>query len=938
MVINTNRNLSFMSKLYFVLLLISCSVTSFSQNITIKGKILDSKTQVPLESATVYLSRVSDSTVVDYTITDKNGGFAISTKKITKPVFLKVSYIGYQTYKQQLESIVTDKDFGTLRMAENGNTLGEVVVKSEAPPIRIKKDTLEFNASSFKLRPDSNVETLLKQLPGVEIDEQGKIKVNGKDVNQVLVNGKPFFDKDGKIALQSLPSDIINKVQVTDTKTRKEELTKQAASSNNASINLTIDEDKNKGLFGKFMGGYGSDKRYESSALVNYFKNKRKISLLASSNNINSTGFSMDEIFDNMGGGRNVSYFFNNDDNSYGIGNLRFGGGKGIIQSNMVGINYADEWFKGFDGNGAYFYSGTNANNSNRTRLVNLLPSGNLTTVSNGNTHEERDGHNFTFNFDYKIDSTATINVAPKFSTSKASNVGNSYQSTYDDNGQLLNDNSAQTADAVNKTNFNNTVNFNKAFKRKGRFVNVFLENINTAEDGEAINKSATQFYQDATPDDVRNQDRKTRKISDSYATEIEYAEPVTDSMQVKLGVYARFEKTTDDRKVFDFNSVTQSYSDVNALQSNFWSSTTKLVTPKTGFSIQRKKFDLSLSAGTTITGYDNSSLYLGNKTDLNKNYIFPYASAYGSFRFTKSASLWVNYEYLASFPTAEQFLPVENLTDPLNTYIGNPNLGLNETHNVNMNFNNYDYATRSGYGVYVGGQFNGNEIVSSTVYSASGKRTTTYADVSGTYETWYGVRWNKTYKSNAHTFKFVLAFNPGLAKSKGFTDGKLFEAQSLRLSPRMNFTYEYGELLTINPSYNLTYNQTDYSNYLVTSAATVVHKFNLQTTNYWPKNWVFGNDFGYTYNSNIADGFKKDFYLWNSSLAYSFYKKKITAKVKVYDLLNQNQATTRRITPTSIRDEENVVLKRYAMFSLSYKIEKFAGKEKPDRGSRFMH
>jgi hypothetical protein len=133
------------------------------------------------------------------------------------------------------------------------------------------------------------------------------------------------------------------------------------------------------------MGGYGSDKRYESSALVNYFKNKRKISLLASSNNINSTGFSMDEIFDNMGGGRNVSYFFNNEDNSYGIGNLRFGGGKGIIQSNMVGINYADEWFKGFDGNGAYFYSGTTANNTNRTRLVNLLPGG-TSTVSNGST------------------------------------------------------------------------------------------------------------------------------------------------------------------------------------------------------------------------------------------------------------------------------------------------------------------------------------------------------------------------------------------------------------------------------------------------------------------------------------------------------------------------------------------------------------------------
>lgn len=105
-------------------------------------------------------------------------------------------------------------------MEENANNLNEVTIKSEAPPIKLK-DTLEFNASSFKVRPDSNVETLLKQLPGVEIDADGKITVNGKEVNQVLVNGKPFFDKDGKIALQVCLPDIINKVQVSDTKTKK---------------------------------------------------------------------------------------------------------------------------------------------------------------------------------------------------------------------------------------------------------------------------------------------------------------------------------------------------------------------------------------------------------------------------------------------------------------------------------------------------------------------------------------------------------------------------------------------------------------------------------------------------------------------------------------------------------------------------------------------
>ena len=116
-----------------------------------------------------------------------------------------------------------------------------------------------------------------------------------------------------------------------------------------------------------------------------------------------------------------------------------------------------------------------------------------------------------------------------------------------------------------------------------------------------------------------------------------------------------------------------------------------------------------------------------------------------------------------------------------------------------------------------------------------------------------------------------------------------------------------------------------------------MLHKFNIQTTNYWPSNWVFGNDFGYNYNSNIADGFKKDFYLWNTSISYSFLSKKWMAKVKVYDVLNQNQSQTRLITSTTIRDEQNSVLKRYVMFSLTYKIDKFAGKEKKSNKSRVM-
>jgi hypothetical protein len=927
-----------MVKIYSFLFFLFLSFSSFAQsNITIKGKILDKNTQVPLEAATVYLSSVKDSAIIDYTISDKNGFFKMDVKKIINPVFLKISYTGYQNFKQEVVAIPESKDFGILHLLENTNILSEVVVKGEAPPIRIKKDTLEFNAASFKVRPDANVETLLKQLPGVEIDAEGKITVNGKEVNQVLVNGKPFFDKDGKIALQSLPSNIINKVQISDTKTKKEELTKQAGSSNNSSINLTIDENKNKGFFGKFMGGFGTDNRYESSALINYFKNKRKISVLASSNNINSTGFSMDEIFDNMGGGRNSSSFYYSD-GTYGIGNMRFGGGKGIVQSNMVGVNYADEWLKNFDSNGSYFFTNSNSKNTNKTKQVNFLPSGNFTTESNANTTEERLGHNFNSTFEYKIDSTATITFSPKFINANNKFSGTSSELSMDQNNQLLNKNTSESIEDTDINNFKNTINFNKSFKRKGRFLNVNFDNDNKAENSNVINKSKTVFFQGLEPDDVRDQEKKSRNVKDLYSSEIEYIEPLKDSLKIKAGIYYRSEKSSEDKKTNDFDSFSQSYSDENASLTNYSTSNITLVTPKTGFGMEKKKYNFDVNLGTTIAQFDTHSLYLGATNNLNKNYVFPFVNAYGSFKISKSKSIYTRYGYDVNFPTASQVLPIENLANPLNTFIGNPDLNLIKNHNGYFNFGNFDMKTRSGYNLYFSVNYYNNQVVSSVTYDQNRKRTTTYENVSGTYSSWFGGYWNKSIKKEAHNFKFGFGLNSAIDLAKGFTDGELFEAKSLRVTPRVNFTYEYGELFTINPTYNFTYSETKYTNYLVSSTSNVLHKFNVQTTNYWPKNWVFGNDFGYTYNSNIADGFKKDFYLWNTSLAYSFYDKKMTIKAKVYDMLNQNQSATRTITPTAIRDEENIVLKRYLMFSLTYKIEKFAGKEKPSRNRTMFY
>lgn len=914
--------------LQFVLFFLFTCSFSFAQTYSIKGKITEEGTKLPIESATVYITSVKDSTVLDYTITNNLGNFNFKIKKISQPVFLKISFVGYNTYKQTLESINKDFDFGTIEMKEAVNTLNEVVIKNEAPPIRIKKDTLEFNASSFKVRPDANVETLLKQLPGVEIDAEGKITVNGKEVNQILVNGKPFFDKDGKIALQNLPSDIINKVQVTDTKTKKEELSGQAASSNNASINLTIDEKKNKGLFGKFMVGGGSDKRYESSALLNYFKGKQKVSVLASSNNINATGFSMDEIFDNMQGSRNNS-FYTSSDGSFGLNGMRFGGGKGITHSNLVGINYADEYGKDFTNASSYFYASADSKNTNKTNEINLLPTGNFTTNSNSETSEDKFSHNLNLELEYKIDSTASFVIVPKFAKSNNKSRSNSFQSSIDENNQLLNESDSFNSSDTDVTSFTNNIDFNKSFRRKGRNFSASLRNENSKNEITNLTNSSTNFYQGTDPNDFRNQQKITRDLSDSYSAGFEYSEPITDSLKIGVSLDFEYEKKSQDRKAFDFDGLTNSYSNENLELTNFLTSTTNTVSPKASISTRKKKYNFTFNLGQNITQFDNHSLYLGNVVDLNKNYILPSADVYGGYNFTKTKSIWINYNYEVDFPSASQILPVENLANPLNTYIGNADLNPNKYHRIYFSFRDYDYATRSGYSIYMGGSIYDSQVVSSTTFDANRKRTTTYQNISGTYESWFGFHWNRSIKKGVHNFKFGFGLNGGYDLSRGYTDGQVFDAKVLDITPRANFTYEYGELFTINPTYRYTINQTNYENYTISSASSFVHKFNVQTTNYWPKNWVFGNDFGYTYNSNIADGFKKDFYLLNTSLSYSFFEKKFMAKVKVYDLLNQNQNATRTISATTIRDEENIVLKRYVMFSLTYKLEKFGAKEK---------
>ncbi|NQY06563.1 MAG: carboxypeptidase-like regulatory domain-containing protein, partial [Flavobacteriaceae bacterium] len=257
------------------------SLIGYSQSVQFKvsGTIVAQEDQTPLESATVFLQKQKDSSLVTYTITDKNGKFSLQEKLFDTNVELFISYVGFGNYSKKINAQETPElELGNIGLAESANQLDEVIVRAVAP-ITIKKDTLEFNVKSFKTKKDATVEDLLKELPGVEVDEEGKIKVNGKEVSKILVNGKPFFGDDPTITTRNLTKDIIEKVQITDTKSKSEAFTGEEGDQENKTINLTIKEENNKGTFGRLAAGAGSDKRFEYAGIVNRFDNDRRISV-----------------------------------------------------------------------------------------------------------------------------------------------------------------------------------------------------------------------------------------------------------------------------------------------------------------------------------------------------------------------------------------------------------------------------------------------------------------------------------------------------------------------------------------------------------------------------------------------------------------------------------------------------------------------------------
>ncbi len=916
-------------RLFFLFTLLTITNMVFAQDYTILGKLIDDTTGKPLESATVFAEALKDSTLLGYTITNRKGEFELDIQTKAKKVNVFISFTGLQTIQKTIDLDKPTVILGSLFMQEQPESLDEVVVVAERAPITIKKDTLEFNVASFKTKQGASVEDLLKKLPGVEVDENGKITVNGKEVSQVLVNGKPFFGNDPTIATKNIPKDIVDKIQVVDTKTKTEEFTGEKGDQKTKTINITIDEEKNKGTFGRITAGAGTDDRYKVSGILNYFNKDLRISILGGKNNVNTPGFSFNEIRDMVGGGRSISW---NSNGSFSIDGRSFGGQRGITTSSTLGGYFTNQLSEKNSMTMDYFTSNSVSNDKTITRRENYIPDNNYILDKTENYKGDILSHAVNLNFETEIDSTFKIIVKPSLNYAKGKSTTTNQAASTTFLNELINSSSASVIrESVNHT-FENSFEMVKKLGSSGSYVEFTMDNQIRKNTADELQQSLNTIFGDNPEEINRDQQISQNNSERSLNTNFRYKYPIiADSLFINVSYQYRNDKEKYSTTTFDYNQSTQGYSLFNAAQSTDFVFDNIRQNPQIGLNYVAKKFSLTVSGGTvfrTLKVQDYLHDIQTKKTFTNLN-----LSAWGNVTLSNNRSIYFNYSLDNSPPQANQLQPFTDTSDPLFLISGNPDLKPTQTHQWYSGYNAYDFKSKSGVFIYLNASFREDEIVSKTEVDENLVRHVTYANVNGGFQIGNSIHINKQIKTDStYTLKIRGGFWQSYRKTINFTNDVLYNNKVYSITPNLGFTLNFSELVEIEPRYSLSITNSQFSLDNFDTQNFISHRVRLKTATFFPKMVEWRNEVSYTYNPNVASGFEKQFVIWNMSLGVKMFKDRGLFKAQVFDLLQQRNNIRRTATQDYVQDVQSTVLQQYFMFSFTYNLKKVGGK-KPSLG-----
>ena len=903
-------------------ILLQLAITSFAQNVTIQGILADSL-QSPLMSATVVLLNPQDSTMEYFAITTSTGNFKIKNIKRGEYIF-QASYIGYESIFNPIDLSDAKEllQMGTLVLKREQKLLGEVTVNAERIPILIKKDTVEYNAGSFKVKPNAPVEELLRRLPGVEVDKNGTIKAHGKEVNSIMVDGKEFFGNDPKIASQNLPADAIDKVQVYDKKSEMAEFTGVDDGVKDKTINLKLKDGKKKGYFGNVSAGYGSDDRFESKVNVNRFNKKSQLSLIGRMNNINENGFSFSDYLNFSGGLENMM------ENGGEDGQLTFGGNTGIpfdagqpnygfTNTGSGGANFNFDISKKTEFSGSYFFNRIKKREEAASLRQNFFEENTFPSEVTEDKTTKNNHHRINTKIRSKIDFNQILTLRTNFTLSDGL-FQNIAKNNIFNTQQLLENTSRNNNDYDNRNwTVNTRLSYLLKFKKKGRS---FAANLDGgAQDNERTNnlESINSFLinqPNLTFSDSIHQVQNQNQNQLAYSLNAAYTEPISRKSYLQFR-YSRGNYTNDlTREVFDIQNEVKQRNDSlsNSYDRKYFYDRGGLT-----YKINGKKY--IFSAGAQIQHSKLDGQIGGVETPIVKNFwaVLPAMNFY--YDFANSHTLRLNYRTNVQEPSLEQLQPIVNNVNPLNLYLGNPDLRPEYNHQLGVQYMLFDQFNFRSLFASLNTRYTTDKITNARSIDALFIQTTQPINVKKDWATNGSISYDTPLK--------FMRSKMGIRLSGTYNQGILFlnsiENKSNRLNTSIDFTIENRkkDIVDILVGVNWSYNQSKYS-----VSKTFDQKFNTITyfsdwTLTLMKDWTIGTSFDYTIYQGADFANQQQVPMWNASISRPVFKHRGTIEVAARDLLNQGIGINRQNTLNYIEDTRVQSLGRYVMLTFSYSL-----------------
>lgn len=924
--------------LFLAFLSLLLAFSARAQKFTIRGQATDS-TKVGMPSATVMLLQAKDSALVSFGSTDRQGMFEL--KNVSRGDYqLKITFVGYLPATKQLSAADFSApvlDLGRLSMEPVSKELEALVVKGEKAPVTVKRDTIEFNAGSFRTKQNANVEDLLKKMPGIEVETDGSIRAQGEQVQRVTVDGREFFGRDPKLATRNLPADAIDKVQVFDKKSDQAVFTGIDDGQREKTINLELKEEKRNGAFGSMMAGAGTDDRFQAKASVNKFAKGEQLSFLGMGNNVNEQGFSMDDYMNFSGGSQQMMgggggrMTIQLDGNSMGGVPLNFGGRQnGILTNYAGGLNTNQDFGTKTKLNASYFYNNLNQNISQVLNRINYVPNGNYEFNQTSRQENQSDNHRGNLVLDHQLDSANSFKFTASATLTNTEQSVQSISQTMNLSDQLQNESIRDTYTKGRSTNLNSSLLYRHRFAKKGRTLSTTLTLGLSETNSDGTLQSTNEFFTTVPEKKVIEQTNTQENENQSYGAQFSFTEPLGGRKYLEANYSIRTNRNDVVRDVYNVNGGTAVYNDTlsNRYKSNYLYSR-----PGLNLRVNRQKFNFTVGVSYQNTRLKGDLTLRDTTIDRTFENLLPVVRF--NYDFSSLKHFRLDYETSMQEPTIQQLQPVIDNSDPLNLSSGNPNLLPGYSHMVRLNYTQFDPASGIGFFAFLNSTYTKDAITySQSVDPQTLVRLTVPVNVD------YNLRVSGNFNFGFPIRKLNSRINvgPSTTYTRGLTLINLQENRSDTRTYGGNFRYDYTykEILTLGLSANISQNKTEYSFNTAQNQQYLNETYGADLNVSFLKNYAFDATYNFYHYRSQTTGFDQTIPIVNLSISRFLLKNNVgELKFAVVNALDKSMGVSQTATSNYLQQETTNNLGRYYMISFTYALNKQLNPMGGGRGRR---